>query len=117
VVTNIENVPHAILIRAGEPLEGIDEMLHRTKKKKLDATLTQGPGNLAKALGISVIHSGVSLQSNEMYICDDGFKVITKNIVITTRIGVNYAGADAKLPYRFYLKGNQYVSKLPPKRK
>jgi DNA-3-methyladenine glycosylase len=116
VVTNIENIPHAILIRAGEPLEGIDEMLLRTKKKKLDATLTRGPGNIARALGISSAHSGTSLQSNEIYICDDGFKVMPKKIVTTTRIGVDYAGADAKLPYRFYLKGNQYVSKLPPGR-
>jgi DNA-3-methyladenine glycosylase len=110
VVTNVENIPHAILIRAGEPLAGIDEMLLRTKKQKPDATLTRGPGNLAKALGISTAHSGVSLQSNEIYICDDGFKITTKNIVITPRIGVDYAGADAQLPYRFYLKGNKYVS-------
>jgi DNA-3-methyladenine glycosylase len=110
VVTNVENIPHAILIRAGEPLAGIDEMLLRTKKNKPDTTLTRGPGNLAKALGISTAYSGTSLQSNEIYLCDDGYNIITKNIVITPRIGVDYAGADAQLPYRFYLRGSKYVS-------
>ena len=111
VVTNEEAIPHAVLIRAGEPLEGIEEMLLRTKKKKLDTTLTRGPGSLAKALGLSTIHSGASLQGNEIFIYNDGFKVMRKNIVATSRIGVDYAGKDALLPYRFYLKGNKYVSR------
>jgi DNA-3-methyladenine glycosylase len=51
VVTNIENTPHAVLIRALEPLTGIDTMLYRTRKAKLDHTLTRGPGNVSKALG------------------------------------------------------------------
>src|SRR5215470_5870860 len=61
VVTNSKEIPHAILIRALEPLEGVDEMLFRTNKKKLDQTLTRGPGNVSKALGISTKHTGTSL--------------------------------------------------------
>ena len=111
VVTNKEEIPHAVLIRAGEPLEGVEEMLLRTKKKKLDTTLTRGPGSFAKALGISTAHSGISLQGDEISIYDDGFKVTPKDVIATSRIGVDYAGEDAKLPYRFYLKGNKYVSR------
>ena len=56
VVTNEQETPHAILIRALEPLKGIDTMLERTNKKQLDHTLTRGPGNVSKALGISFKH-------------------------------------------------------------
>ncbi len=58
VVTHNKETPHAILIRALEPVKGIDEMLRRVGKKKLDNTLTRGPGNLSKALGISTITNG-----------------------------------------------------------
>ncbi|MBS1934119.1 MAG: DNA-3-methyladenine glycosylase [Bacteroidetes bacterium] len=110
VVTNKENVPHAILIRALEPIEGIDTMLKRTGKKKLDFTLTRGPGNVSKALGIFKHHSGEDLLSDKIFIADDGFKLSEKNIIASPRIGVDYAGEDAKLPYRFFVKDNEYVS-------
>ena len=110
VVTNKKDVPHAILIRAIEPLEGIDEMLRRTRKTKLDYTLTKGPGNVSKALGITTHHTGSDLFADEIFIADDGFKINKKNIITTPRIGVDYAGEDAKLPYRFIVKGNEYVS-------
>lgn len=110
VVTHSKDVPHAILIRAIEPIEGIAEMLVRTRKKKADYTLTKGPGNVAKALGIVTAHSGYSLRSKELFIADDGFVVAAKQLRSTARIGVDYAGDDALLPYRFYLKDNLYVS-------
>ncbi len=110
VVTHSKDVPHAILIRAIEPIEGIAEMLVRTRKKKADYTLTKGPGNVAKALGIATAHSGYSLRSKELFIADDGFVVAPKQLRSTARIGVDYAGDDALLPYRFYLKDNLYVS-------
>lgn len=110
VVTNEKDIPHAILIRALEPLTGIDIMLSRTKKKKADHTLTKGPGNLSKAMGISTKHTGASLSGKELYIADDGFVIHHKDIIKTARIGVDYAGEDALLDYRFILKGNQYVS-------
>ena len=110
IVTNAKNTPHAVLIRALEPLTGIDTMLKRRGKKKPDTTLSSGPGNVSKALGISTKHSGTNLLDNIMYIADDGYKVTNKQILATPRIGVDYAGADASLPYRFILKGNIYVS-------
>lgn len=110
VVTNLKDTPHAILIRALEPLEGIDEMLSRTGKKKLDYTLTRGPGNVSKALGIYTKHNGIFLSHEKLYIADDGKKYKRNEIIASPRIGVDYAGEDAKLPYRFYVKGSLYVS-------
>ncbi len=110
VVTNQLGIPHAILVRAADPLEGIDLMLQRTGKKQLDNTLTKGPGNVAKALGIFTRHTGFSLMGDELFIADDGFKVKKSDIVATPRIGVDYAGDDAALPYRFIVQGNLYVS-------
>lgn len=113
VVTNNRETPHAILIRAVEPATGIDEMLKRTGKKKLDNTLTKGPGNLSKALGIFTFHSGCSLQSKELFIAEDGFVYGKKEIRASARIGVDYAGNHALLAYRFYIKGNSFVSGKP----
>ena len=111
VVTNRPETPHAILIRALEPIKGIDLMLERTGKKKLDNTLTKGPGNVSKAFGISFkLHSGLSLLSKELFIAEDDFKLTKKDIVASPRIGVDYAGEDALLPYRFFIKGNPFVS-------
>lgn len=108
IVTNKTDIPEAILIRGAEPLEGIDIMLRRTGKPKADFTLTKGPGNVSKALGIDKVHTGHSLFSKELYLADDGY--IPTNIAATPRIGVDYAGADALLPYRFIIKDNKYVS-------
>jgi len=113
VVTNFHEVPHAILIRALDPIEGVREMLLRTSKKKLDDTLTRGPGNVSKALGIFTRHSGISLSDDKIYIADDGGTFNKKEIAASPRIGVDYAGEDALLPYRFYVKGNPYVSGKP----
>ena len=110
VITNDKNIPDAVLIRAVEPLQGMDVMLTRTGKKTLDYTLTKGPGNVGKALGIFKHHSGKHLLDDEIYIMDDLFKTDDINIGISERIGVASAGKDALLPYRFYLKGNKYVS-------
>jgi DNA-3-methyladenine glycosylase len=110
VVTNREQIPHAILIRAIEPTIGIDVMQERTKKKILDNTLTRGPGNVSKALGIFTYHSGLDLVESDIRILDDGFRYKKKEIAITTRIGVEYSGPDALLPYRFIVRENAYVS-------
>ena len=113
VVTNSEDIPHAILIRALDPIAGIDEMLVRTNKKKLDHTLTRGPGNVSKALGIFTKHSGISLLGDNIFIASDGFEYAPKEIAASPRIGVDYAGKDALLPYRLYVKGNPFVSGKP----
>ena len=113
VVTNSTDIPHAILIRALDPIDGIKEMLLRTNKKKLDHTLTRGPGNVSKALGIITKHTGTSLLEDKIFIADDGGKYRKKDIAASPRIGVDYAGKDALLPYRFYVKGNPFVSGKP----
>ena len=113
VVTNAEEEPHAILIRALEPIKGIDEMLRRVGKEKSDHTLTRGPGNLSKALGIFTSHSGNSLQSKKLYIAEDRVAFSKMEIIASPRIGVGYAGKDALLPYRFYIIGNPFVSGKP----
>lgn len=110
VVTNKEGQPDAVLIRAVEPLKGIDIMLERTGKTVPDHSLTRGPGNAGKALGIFKHLSGIFLLDNQIYLEDDGFSVPDEDIGISKRIGVDGAGEDAHLPYRFYLKGNPYVS-------
>ncbi|SHG36062.1 DNA-3-methyladenine glycosylase [Cnuella takakiae] len=110
IVTNRESIPHAVLIRALEPLTGIDIMLERTGKKKLDHTLTRGPGNVGKAMGFHTSQCGVSLQSEDLFIADDGYRVADDAVAVGPRIGVDYAGEDALLPYRFFLKGSPYVS-------
>ena len=113
VVTNTKDVPHAILIRALDPIDGIGEMLLRTDKKMLDHTLTRGPGNVSKALGISTKHTGISLLEDKIFIADEGGGYSKKQIAASPRIGVDYAGTDALLPYRFYIKGNPFVSGRP----
>ena len=110
VVTNKKDIPHAVLVRALEPLEGIPLMLKRTGKAKLDHSLTRGPGNLSKAMGLYTLHTGYSLYEDVIYIGDDGYRVRPGDIVATPRIGVDYAGEDAALPYRFFVKGSPYVS-------
>lgn len=111
VVTNVKDTPHAVLIRAVEPLEGVEDMLIRTGKKKLDFSLTRGPGNVSKALGIGTTHTGQGLfEDSGIWIADDGFALPSEEIIASPRIGVDYAGEDALLPYRFYVKGNKYVS-------
>jgi len=110
VVTNVQDTPHAILIRAIEPVKGIDIMLRRMKKEKADYSIGRGPGNVSKALGISVVHTRLSLLQNEIYIADDGAVIKPSQIETGPRIGVDYAEEDALLPYRFHVKGNPYVS-------
>lgn len=74
VVTNVKDIPHAVLIRAAEPVKGIDTMLLRCGKVTLDYTLTKGPGNVSRALGIFTYHTGLSLLNEELFIGDDGYR-------------------------------------------
>ena len=110
VTTNKKDIPHAVLIRALEPLEGLNTMLDRSGKLQMDFTITKGPGNLSRAMGISKLHTGANLFSEEIFIEDDGFRFNKDLVIATKRIGVDYAREDAELPYRFIVKGNPYVS-------
>ncbi len=116
VVTNKKDIPDAILIRAIEPMEGIDTMLKRTGKAAPGNTLTKGPGNVGKALGISKAHSGKNLLEDEIFIYHDRQSKIPEEMIgASKRIGIESAGKDALLPYRFYIRGNRFVSGRPVK--
>ncbi len=112
VVTGSANQPHAILVRALEPVNGI-AIMEKRMKRKADNTITRGPGNLCKAMGIDLHQNGISLRSDTLYIADDGFALPEHLISLSPRIGVDYAGEDAKRLYRFYIKGNPFVSGKP----
>lgn len=100
-VTNIEGVPHGILIRAIKPKEGIEKMLKRRKKKSVNKTLTSGPGALTQALGITTEHNMTPLSGSTIWVEDHGIVIPEENVTITPRIGVDYAGEDAFKPWRF----------------
>lgn len=110
IVTNVEGRADAVLIRAIEPVEGEDIMKTRRSVDISNRLLTGGPARLTKALGIDVSHNNTKLSSNTIWLTD-GESVSEDQIVATTRIGVDYAGDDAYLPWRYYIKGNKYVSK------
>ncbi|MEX2232583.1 MAG: DNA-3-methyladenine glycosylase [Cyclobacteriaceae bacterium] len=111
VVTNREDTPEAVLIRAIEPLEGVEHMKLRRTMTRNDFHLTSGPGKLTRALGIGRSFNGKSLLDDEIWIEDPGTKLATGSIVASKRIGIEYAGEDARLPWRFTVKGNAWVSK------
>ncbi|GAA4090056.1 DNA-3-methyladenine glycosylase [Mucilaginibacter panaciglaebae] len=111
VVTSVEGQPHAILIRAVHPTDGIEVMLYRRKMIEVKRTITSGPGSVAQALGISREINAISLQSDTLWIEDRGLTIPDGQIAAVPRIGVAYAKEDALLPYRFYVKGDTYVSK------
>lgn len=98
VVTHQRDVPHAVLIRAIEPLEGIELMQHRRKGRALR---TDGPAVLSQALSISTAHTNLDLVDGPIRIEDRGYKPKPGCIITGPRIGVDYAGDDVLLPYRF----------------
>lgn len=111
VVTNGRDTAEAVLVRALEPLEGIDIMKLRRNTPVNGFQLTSGPGKLTKALGIGRSFNGKSLLDDEIWIEDSGMKLASRSIVASERIGIDYAGEDARLPWRFTVKGNGWVSK------
>lgn len=104
IVTNKKNIPHAILIRGIIPAEGKSLMLERSNKKSLNEKSGIGPGNVSKLLGIHYSHTGLSLLGNEIWLEDRGVKIQKNKIISGPRVGVDYAGEDAKLPYRFQIR-------------
>jgi DNA-3-methyladenine glycosylase len=103
VVTNVSGVPHAVLVRAGEPLDGLSAMLRRRGKSQPDRSLLAGPGSVARALGITTALTGSSLQDGLISILDHGLSMDEVGISAGPRVGVDYAGEDAGRPYRFRL--------------
>ncbi len=111
VVTNVQGKADAILIRALEPVKGMEEMKVRMKTDS-QRRITSGPGKVTKAMGIDRSLNGKELNGNEIWIEDLGNKIVTQAIVSGKRIGIDYAGEDALLPWRFFLKNSVWVSKL-----
>jgi len=111
VVTAAAGVPHAVLIRAIEPTEGIDVQLERRKMTVLHPRITAGPGALSRALGITRELNGMHLGSDSVWIEERGMVIENKAIVTGPRVGVSYAGAHALFPWRFSIRNNKFVSK------
>ncbi len=111
VVAAPEERPEAILIRALEPVEGIELMTGRRGTADV-AKLCKGPGNLCQALGIGMEHYGMDLCGDELYI--ETVEGEETELVADKRINIDYAGEAADYPWRFLLKGSGYIS-APPK--
>jgi len=111
VVTNNKDIPHAVLIRSIKPTMGIETMLIRSGKRFMDKEFGNGPGKVSKILGIHYNQSGMDLtkkpalnSGNGIWIEGEGTLVQPESIITGTRIGVDYAGQDAFLPYRFRIE-------------
>ncbi|PYQ31499.1 MAG: DNA-3-methyladenine glycosylase, partial [Acidobacteria bacterium] len=110
VVTQESDIAEAILIRAAEPLQGIESMRRRRPKAKRDRDLLSGPGKLCMALDIDGRLDGEPLDGNRLFLTKRDAPVDESEIVVSPRIGVEGAVAAAHWPLRFYLRGNRHVS-------
>ena len=108
IVTNVENVPHAVLIRGIYPDTGIGIMKERTGKAKIGPESGNGPGRVSSLLGIHYSQSGTSLLGDQIWVEDRKIIPNGSEIISGPRIGVDYAGSDALLPYRFILKNKSF---------
>jgi DNA-3-methyladenine glycosylase len=116
VVAQNKNEPHAVLIRALEPIDGIETMKRnrfsgRTPGK--DIFLTNGPGKLCEALEIDLKDDQLSLTGREIFV-EKGLSIPASEILATPRIGVDYAGEAAHWNLRFHIRNNPFVSKVRP---
>jgi DNA-3-methyladenine glycosylase len=108
-VTNGEGKADAVLIRALQPLEGEEHMMQRMKAKSIKR-ITSGPGKLTKALGIDREMNGMELTGSRVWVEADDFSIKRGGILKSQRIGIDYAGKDALLPWRFTIKENEWIS-------
>jgi DNA-3-methyladenine glycosylase len=115
IVANDADKPEAVLIRAVEPLEGIEKIKNLRKETSTSCSesklvnLTNGPGKVGAALNITKSQNGLDLsQSEDFYLLDNDEKIIIEK---STRININYAEEYIYKPWRFYIKNNKYVSK------
>lgn len=110
VVCQEEGTPECVLIRALEPLEGLEIMGERGGGKKPEL-LCAGPGRLCRALGLNRSLSGVNLLTGDFYLAE-GPDIPAREILAAPRIGVDYAGEDKDRPWRYYVAGSVFVSKV-----
>ena len=109
LVTNIEDVPHAILVRAVEPSEGLD-IMRRRRRGRSEYELTSGPGRLCLALGIDRKLDKADLLGDRVWI-EAGVSISPRQIARGPRVGIDYAESWAKKPWRFWVRDNPFVSK------
>ena len=110
VVTQEADLAEAVLLRAAQPLRGIESMRKRRVKAKRDVDLMNGPGKLCQALEIDRALDGEPLDGSRLWLTGRDINVAEEDIAISSRIGVDYAGDAAAWPLRFFLRGNPYVS-------
>ncbi|MEX0610332.1 MAG: DNA-3-methyladenine glycosylase [Balneolaceae bacterium] len=111
VVANKEGLADAVLIRAVQPVDGVEFMMERRGKEKIHPSVGNGPGILSQALGITTKLYGSDLLGNQIWIEDRGITYKDSEIISGPRVGVAYAGEDANLPWRFSVKNSKWVSK------
>lgn len=109
VVTNAAETPHAVLIRAVEPVAGI-ELMRKRRHGQPDRNLTKGPGKLCIAMGIDRGLDGADLLGDRVWL-EAGQLVRRSQIASGPRIGIDYAGEWIDKPWRFWIKDNPYVSR------
>jgi len=115
VVVARAGVPEAVLVRALEPVAGVDLMRARRGPGVSDAALARGPGNLTRALAIGRAENGADLRSSALRVLRPaGAPPASATVVRSPRIGVAYAGEWAELPWRFSLRGSPAVSRPVP---
>jgi len=110
VVTEEEGFPAAVLIRAVEPLEGL-EIMRRHRSGKPDRELTNGPAKLCQALAIVKSFNGVDLCTSEVLFVEEGEIAGREEIAASPRIGIKADDLASSVPWRFYLRGNDFVSR------
>lgn len=114
VVTESENVPRAVLIRALEPVDGMDLMLKRRNLSRINSSnlknLTNGPVKLCEAMDIDAKINGNNLCGDELFILGQKLGANEK-ILTSTRINIDYAEEDQFKPWRFILEGNKFLSR------
>ncbi|MGZ3884734.1 MAG: DNA-3-methyladenine glycosylase [Bacteroidia bacterium] len=109
IVTASADVPHAVLIRAIRPYKGIPVILERRNSTTLKTGLCVGPGKVTMALGIDKRHNKLDLCGTTVWVEDEGIRISKAKIKSGPRIGVDYAGEDAKLPYRFWVEEGEKI--------
>lgn len=109
VVTNIEGIPHAVLVRALEPVEGLD-VIRRRRQGRSEYELTSGPGRLCLALGIDRKLDKADLLGERVWI-ENGVSISPRQIARGPRIGIDYAENWVTKPWRFWIRDNPFVSK------
>jgi DNA-3-methyladenine glycosylase len=115
VVTNVANIPHAVLVRALEPVEGLD-VIRRRRRGRSEYEMTSGPGRLCIAMGIDRGLDKADLLGDRVWI-EEGVSVSPRQIACGPRVGIDYAEKWVSKPWRFWVRDNPFVSRVPGRQK